>query len=778
MNLKATLEGYNAIILKEMLRHMYVEPKTYKADNINLLIDKLSRRRRIRSEIAKLSDAEKITIARVIFMNNEARSKRLKNQLLQDNLIKRTPERYNTYAPYDGRPNYKTKPAFEDLMAKLLKRGLVFSHTLPEGNKTVIGWSPGRYIIIPEPILEHIDQARLPSIRTGYHFEPTFTRTSSVVSIQRDISNYVRFARRSGVIKLTTQGILYKTALREIAALSSQPSNLGSGKKETHNGYLLFLRRILSEGELLEYSPKGLIPAETTHKFWAMDSAERIEFTYNLWRDTTAWNGLRFVPSYYHGNDITTPASPSLTSVRKSVLTHLKRAGRGWISLPSLLDEIQNKQYGFMFPERECHDTDYYYYSQSTYGTKNTPYVYSNNPFGMGFENISDEEDGWDKVEAAYINHLIAGPLYWLGLVDLGYHSAPDEKADFTASQVIGGYQLTDYGEWLLGLSEKPDIDQQEGEGGIVLQPNFEILAMQPITVDILMTLDSFAQMKDSQQHVTTYELTRDSVYRGQQGKWPVPNILDFFKSQSKMPIPNNVKRTLEEWDVLHNRITIRRNVSLADAADSTIATEIAENLSNTRMVTDKVLLSNLAYQQLVSAVRKEGYLPLQTLRTNVSASNSIHIHDDGRIVFLHRVPSIFTTQMLADISIAVEPSQADGAHRLLIPAMLKGFASSRAKFNELLSLLKRLSKAPLNNAFVLNLKAWSNYYGNAKQAQLILIEFRDHQVRDELCQDPDLRNYLSPFQSKRPLAVVSSDHLELVNKQLARRGVKISEGF
>ena len=778
MNLKETLEGYNANVLKEILRHMNVDPKTYKKDNVTRLTKELPKRGRIHLEMTKLSDAEKMAIARVLFMGNNARSKRLKNQLLQDNLIKETPKGRSSYVSYEGKASYKGTPAFEDLMAKLVKRGLVFSHTVVEGGKTVISWSPGRYIFIPKPILDHIPQEKLPSVEVINSFTPAFIRSGSVVDMQRDISSYVRFARRIGVVKLTTQGQLYKTALREVAEFSSQPTNIGSGKKETDNGYLFFLRRILREGQLLKYSPDGLVGADTKHKFWGMDSAERIQYTYKLWRDTTAWNGLRFLPSYYHGNDITTPAPRGLTKARKNVLKYIKQLGSGWVSTPALVDEIQNREYGFMFPTREFRSSGYYYYSNyESRGTGNTPYAYSNNPFGMGFDDIKDEEDGWDKVEAAYINHIIAGPLYWLGLVDLGYRGAPDE-ADLLANKRIGGYRLTEYGEWLLAGGKKPKVDQQEGAGGIVLQPNFEILAMQPIPVDALMTLDAFARMKDSQQHVTTYEITRDSVYRGQQGKWPVPKILEFFKAQSKMPVPDNVRRTLEEWDALHNRVTIRRNVSLVNVADSAMTIALAEKLPKTRAASDTVLLTDLAYQQLVNAVRKEGYLPLQTRRTNKSANNSIHIYEDGRIKFLHHVPSIFAAQMLADISIEVDPAHANGAHRQLIPAMLKGFTNAGAHFNELLGLLKRLSKEPLSSQLVLNLKAWTHYYGDAKQAQLILIEFRDNKARDELCNDPDLREFLTPFKGNRPIAVISNEHAALVSERLKMRGINIKQGL
>ena len=50
--------------------------------------------------------------------------------------------------------------------------------------------------------------------------------------------------------------------------------------------------------------------------------------------------------------------------------------------------------------------------------------------------------------------------------------------------------------------------------------------------------------------------------------------------------------------------------------------------------------------------------------------------------------------------------------------------------------------------------------------------------ARDELCNDPDLREYLTPFKGNRPIAVVSSEHATIVSERLKVRGINVKTGL
>jgi hypothetical protein len=155
-----------------------------------------------------------------------------------------------------------------------------------------------------------------------------------------------------------------------------------------------------------------------------------------------------------------------------------------------------------------------------------------------------------------------------------------------------------------------------------------------------------------------------------------------------------------------------------------------------------------------------------------------LRIDDDGRITFIHAVPSIFAASAVKDVSVAVDPAEERGADRRMMPAMVKAHTKAGKTLPALLDRLALLSKNPLSERLITNMKAWANYYGDARQETLILLEFRDMPARDELCSDPALTAYLTPFAGNRPLASVSAENLTTVRALLAERGVTVTDGL
>ncbi|HFC11552.1 MAG TPA: hypothetical protein ENJ56_01815 [Anaerolineae bacterium] len=768
-------QAYNANTLKGIAKYHGISTGRKKDGTVFNLAKWAFDVRRITKVQAELSEAERTAVTRIIQFGGTVRSNRLVKWLLQDGVIIPVEGSQDTRknAQHKGNPKASGKLTYADLLAKLLLKGLVFSHTPWSETATVVDWSAGQTIFIPSFMAAILKKGQLVDLPDPKLITPNYITNGSVVTSQRDINNYVRGVRAADGINLTTQNYLYKTALKKLAEQIAGPTNLKAGKSESDNGYLFFLRRILTAATLLQRKQGNkLIATDTQHRFWGLDSAERIHTLFETWRDGKVWNGLQFLSHYERGRALTDPAPAELSKSRRVILDQLKTMGSGWISLDSVVDAIQAKYYGFLFPERDTtpYYSSYYYSYQSSSKFERSPYTERNNPYHLSFKYIRDEADGWYKVEAAYIAHVIAGPLHWLGLVDLGYLNPPPE-GDLCGAAPFDGYRLTAHGEWLLGLSDRPTVEASSG-GGIILQPNFEILAMEPIDIEVLMTLDAFSKVKDSQQRVTTYELTRESVYRGQQGRWQVADIQAFFAQHSKLPMPDNVRRTLDEWDGLFKRVTIRRNVSLAEVANAEIGDKLAQ-LAQVERATETVLHSKLSFYKMAQVVREAGYLPLKTPKGQVIAKDSVKISDEGQVTFLHPVPSIFAKQLLSEISAELNPQQWQ-----ILPSMVKSHTNAGAYFEEFFGRIQQLHAGKISPKLANNFKAWANYYGDAKQAQLILIEFKDKKTRDELCADPELHKHLTPFAGMRPLAIIDEAHVEQVHKALAERGVNITDNL
>lgn len=771
--LAAILDVYTAVTLKEMLAYLGQPADKVKRDNIKLLAQALPQAKRVKRELHQLNEAEKVVVARLLQRNGQIHYTRL-HQLLTlhpDLLQKSVPQARQIMVDgqrqpdYLANPHYTGVPTFEDLLARLAMKGLVLSQEPLEDGRTTIDWRHGRSIILPDYVRPHLKQLSLPELPNPALIDPPQVVTGSAHTFLRDLGRYGRYLRRHGSLRLTTQHQLYKDDLKALAAEMSFKTDLGSGKKETDNGRLLFLRSLLPKVELArQHYPHQSLQAIPTSPFWQMSLTARAQQAFLAWQDKGIWFELLHLNLFERGANITSSVPAGLVRTRKIILRHMANMGRGWINIQELIEEIRSADYGFLFEKRTPSSWSYY-------GYKSTIYDGNNNPYALTFQSVRDEKDGWNKIETDLINHVIAGPLHWMGLVDLGYLEKP--PVDLCGNKPVAAYRLTPMGCWLLGLGSEPEFT---GEGGaLVVQPNFEIVVMAPFDDEALLTLDQFARPTKEDNHVITYEIDRASVYTGQKTGWPVTRVMRWLEGASHQPLPQNVHRSLEEWDSLHQRITIRRHVCLLEASAMTMADQVAPMLAQeqTRRLTPTVFLSASSGEQVATTLREAGWPPMRTAAGDTTAPNSVHIDRDGRITFTHPAPSIYARGVILPLS-------ADTGHgRELTAAQVRAVAQDRKSLATLINNLTAIHTGPLPDALVNHLKAWSHYYGDARQETVVLMEFRDETTRAELLADPDVGRYLKPFAAPgRALATIHPLHLETVHALLAERGLTIHEGL
>ena len=87
-------------------------------------------------------------------------------------------------------------------------------------------------------------------------------------------------------------------------------------------------------------------------------------------------------------------------------------------------------------------------------------------------------------MEGALLAALIEGPLHWLGAVDLDYSSAGHPVA----------YHISPAGQALMGMGDWPPALTETAPGRLVIQPNFEMLALPPVREATLLFLDQIAE--------------------------------------------------------------------------------------------------------------------------------------------------------------------------------------------------------------------------------------------------------------------------------------------
>lgn len=776
-HLKGILEAYHMDVLRRMARHhgLEVKPRS-KAAHVKALAETLSRPQTVQQALADLTPLERRTLALIQIAGGEVHSSGLKQSLLKAGAVKETPSPtksrwaggyYTSF--YEGNPNYQGTPCYEDLIARLTLRGLVFSYDPSQTRPGLIEWTPAQIVLIPPAIAQHLpDLTSSLGEQKKTVSEPPRIVPGSARAFQRDLGRLWRYIRGRGELRLTTQSYVYKADLKAINETLSVPADLGPGHGEAENSRLYFIRRLLPDLGLVRINRAGnLEPVEDTD-FLGLPADERVKRTFEAWRDGTGWNELRQVPTQTTGYHHSHPAPAYLKEVRRKILKYIREMGAdGWIGLDHLIDAIRIRDYGFLFPQRRFQS---YYGYQSIY---TTPYYGSNNPFNITWADVEDEADGWEKVEAEIIAHIVAGPLHWMGLTDLGYPT--DVQPDPNNVTRPLAYHLTGLGAWVLGLGERIEIPEEGGR--VVVQPNFQILAMEPISDEVLLNLDRFAEPQGGDR-VMSYQLTRQSVYRGQRDGWPVPKIVGFLEKVSEAPLPTNVRRSLEEWHALHERIVFRRGVTLAQAADKATLDQLLEEPKLARAlgrrVTETVTLPSGSARKTATALRQHGWLPLITPAGQREVPNTVRADANGRLRFVHAAPSIYALGRVAPFS------EFTGGEWRITPASVRAALQIKdVTVDTILANLRSVHIGELPRDLSLNIKAWGKYYGDAAMDTLTLIEFRDQEALQELLADPELQQYLRPFEAgRRALAVVDRQHLDTVQRLLAERGVEIKWGL
>ncbi|UCC64953.1 MAG: helicase-associated domain-containing protein [Anaerolineae bacterium] len=771
MNINQVLHSYNMSVLKAMAEiNGIVVNSRRKGPHVKALATALYNREAVASALSRLSPRERRALDLLILFGGSATSQRLKQALKREGLTQERAEsenQYGYYRPVAGSPRRPDSPHFEDIVARLTCLSLIVSEGNSDPRSTVIGFAPGIRLVIPPQVMPHLpevtfeDDTPVPIIDIKVE--------ASARTFQRDLYLYWSHVRDSEM-RLTQQGYVFKRELKKLNETLLVPGNMGRGMGEKENPRLRFVRLLLQEMDLLKVRRGGTtINAIPVSDFWSDSPLARVQKTFQVWRDKVFWNEL----SHLQGITVQSWYTPDLSLIvvaRNKVIEHLtKLPTREWVALERLVNRLRMIDYEFLF-SREVPDQHRYYgygYYSPDY---DTPYSAYRNPLGWQFSPVKDEAEGWEIVETQFIRNIITGPLHWLGVVDIGYAGQVEE--DGAALQPFD-YQVTEIGARLLGLGDAPDLPTTKGQ--VVVQPNFQIFALDPISDHVLATLDQFAE-RVSAERAIEYKLTRQSVYAGQQRGWTTKRIVEYLEGVSDVPLPQNVARTLEEWEALHRRIVIHRRSALAQTAtpemmDALLANPVlAAHLGRHLLPTVALLKANRdAVTRLEHQLQKEGLPPARTSRPNEAHRPCLTLADDRRLIFAHKVPSIFLFTTLGHF---IELGT-DGNWRLT-PASVQQALSRGLTIDAILKELTDLHRGPLPAWAVKAVKAWGKYYGDAHLETLTLIQIPDVATLRELLDDPELSPYLRPFIPDRGLARVDVAHLDEVRRLLAERGMGI----
>lgn len=784
-NPRNLLNSYHANILMDMGSLLDIVPHSgKKADYVEALSHHMFQPETIAKALSLLGPREQQALGALQQAGGRAQANRLRVYLLRHGVIEPSASDNLAHGRLTDESVLTTKPrrtSFFQVAGRLIALGLVCGEGIVPirgSTRQKIYYDNVATLYIPEQVLQHLPTLPVPHTAEQQISGQLVVRESSARAFQRDLYFYWSTTHTTP-LSLTKEDRLYRRDLRLVNSALLTPEEI-EGKDEPDCPRLLFLRLLLSAMGIVKESKRTLTGINHP-PFLEQQPQDRIESTFKHWREGTFWNELMSVSNIQVLN-ITSrldPVAEALSRSRKCVLEHMAELHRvgikdrpeiaaqdRWVPIDHLIESLRIADYGFLFP-RDFRPAVSYYYTYYGHSAVRSPYISYGNEMGWSISPpFDDEAEGWEVVEVGFIREILREPLFWMGLVDLGF-----------IGERLFAYRLTSAGEWMLGVGRQPEIPK--GAGKVIVQPNFEVFALDPISDLTLSKLDDFADRINAERAIK-YRLTRESVYRAQRRGWTSDRVLSTLDEMSDTPLPQNVTRTLEEWQTIHERIKIHRKRSVLQSIDGDLLDRLmAVPNVGTHLVSRPdatvALVSSLPgeLESLVHHLQASGYPPARSHSTADPPRPSFTLEETGHIVFSLDLPSIYLYQQIAPFT-----AQDEQGEYFITQSSVQEAIATGITVGEILTRLRALHLGPLPRWVEIKVRAWAQYYGKAAVQTITLVQIKDEGTLQELLSEPELEGILTPFdpQKGKALAVVEADKLEALLAAFAERNIQIKD--
>ena len=274
-------------------------------------------------------------------------------------------------------------------------------------------------------------------------------------------------------------------------------------------GALEMLLVLLQEIGLLSAPELRLDPQKTRH-FLAGERAGQLRALAHVWRGSTRWRDLLAVPGLCFDHSETLRVEPA--QARGEILTRLNALDKGcWFSLEAFVSFIRTQSPDF---QRPAGDYDSWYVRAESTGE-----------YLRGFAS-------WERVDGAFIRHLVTGPLHWLGLMDL--------------SQAHDRFRLTPLFSALLHdvewkIAEKPRP--------LAIRPDGIVLAFAAGSRADRFLAARLGEWEPARAaEVYRYRLSAESLQRASEAGISTKQVLAFLRRASGGEIPQLLRQALQRW--------------------------------------------------------------------------------------------------------------------------------------------------------------------------------------------------------------------------------------
>lgn len=656
---------------------------------------------------------------------------------------------------------------FEQSLRRLLMLGLLFW-----GKQTNFGgrdYTSGVYdgvLIVPQAVKDVVND--IVSKEKSRHAEQPTSQieiAEGMRAFQRTLYLYwAHVATLREGLPLINNGLLSRSALRQMIELLGPKGRVEQIRTEQDVPRLLFIRLLLMKLGLLQERKGALYPLPADD-FFTLPLLERAHRCYRLWLETSFWNELAYLPDV-----IVRPGPAPLDAAHAEVVQarHL------------LMERILAEPFGTgldvsAFIARTKLYAPYLLFPRQ-YGPRAERYSVGSNPYGWDFRlrhGWLTHREGWHLVEGGFIRTVVLGPLHWLGIVEIKSESNAVAFCLAPATSLITSDTLST-------LEEMP-------WGRLIVQPNFELVALAPVSEALLIKLDRFAE-RLSLEHIAQYRITKASITRAIQSGLHAETIQHILEDAAGGELPQNVHYSLGEWERQVRRIELWQSATLLEVHDAALLDTLFAHEETRPLLARRLspTLAEVAPQQLpaIQAVLwQRNYLPAVTAAPQrdsllenghtVQCEPQWRLSNDGLLQPLYAVTDLY---LVAAIGRFTQADELTG-WRKISAATIQRVTVTGLSLDTIIRFLQQYCAGGVPNSFLIRLKLWGNGYGQqptirVEQAPMLYLS---DPILQDLQADEEVQYLLgAEVAQKARLVRVQQENLARVLELLKERGFEV----
>jgi hypothetical protein len=312
--------------------------------------------------------------------------------------------------------------------------------------------------------------------------------------------------------------------------------------RDTQPARLEFLLHHAERARLIKIAGQRLRPDPQRSTDWLRAPAlDQLRALFETWRTNAAWNDLQRAHVVHIEKAVSLRSD--VVAVRAAILASLQAAVPGaWHTLAALLARVKAQSPDFL---RTDFDTDY------VRDTASGEYL-------RGFA-------AWDRVEGALVQHVLIGPLFWLGLIDL------DESTT--------SFCVTAHGAQLLGIThaaaEAAEVDRLftvRSDATIHISP-----ARRYDRFQVARVADLVAVVAAGAGDEYRYRLTPSSLTRANSQKITTEKVLTYLDQAADHGVPPTLAKAIQRWASKGTEVKVERAV-IVQVKDAAILKRLQES--------------------------------------------------------------------------------------------------------------------------------------------------------------------------------------------------------